>query len=51
MGLIAIGCDRDLLQRHRHLRGGDIAQLVKQAEKLPVAGSKTDAHAGQVRAF
>src|SRR5215471_17305300 len=28
MRLVAVGCDRDMLQRHRHLRGGDIAQLV-----------------------
>src|SRR5205085_10308988 len=32
MRLIAVSCDRDLLQRHRHLRCGDVAQLVKGAE-------------------
>jgi len=29
MRFVAIGRDRDMLQRHRHLRRGDIAQLVK----------------------
>jgi hypothetical protein len=49
MRLVAIGGDRDVLQRHRHLWGCDIAQLVKGSEKLAVAGGETDAHAGQVR--
>ncbi len=51
MRLVAIGGDRDLLQRHRHLRGGDIAQFMKQAEKFLVAGGEADAHARQVRAL
>jgi hypothetical protein len=51
MGLIAIGGDRDLLQRHRHLRRGDIAQFVKHRQEFPVAGGKADPHAGQVGAL
>ncbi len=49
MGLVAVGGDRDMLQRHRHLGCGDIAQLVKHAEEFPVAGGKADPHARQVR--
>src|SRR5207302_5476672 len=49
MCLIAVSCDRDLLQRHRHLGCGDVAQLVEQAEKFFVAGREADAHAWQVR--
>jgi len=37
-----------MLQRHRHWRG-DIAQLVKHAEELAVAGGEADAP--QVRAL
>ena len=51
MRLVAVGRDRDMLQRHRHLGCGDIAQLVKHTEKLLVAGRKTDPHARQVRAL
>src|SRR6266852_984149 len=40
MRLVAIGRDGDMLQRHRYLGRGDIAQLVKCAEKFPVAGSE-----------
>src|ERR1700687_5298311 len=49
MRLVAVGRDRDMLQRHRHLGRGDIAQLVKHPEKFPVAGGKADAHARQIR--
>src|ERR1700753_2561505 len=48
MRLVAIGGGCDLLQRHRHLRGCDIAQLVEGGEKCLVAGGKADAHARQV---
>ena len=51
MRLVAIGGNRDMLQRHRHLRGGDVAQLVEGGEKFPVAGGEADAHARQVRAL
>src|SRR5579883_1118902 len=51
MRLVAIGRDRDMLQRHRHLRRRDVAQLEEQAEEPSVAGGKADAHARQIRAL
>ena len=36
MRLVAIGGDRDLLRRHRHLRGRDIAQLDEAGEETTV---------------
>ena len=40
-----------MLQRRRHLRGGDISQLEKGGEEFLVAGSEADAHTRQVRAL
>ena len=51
MGLVAIGRDRDLLRRHRHLRRRDVAQLDVAAEEAAVAGGEADAQAGQVGAL
>src|SRR5258706_13992401 len=51
MRLVAVGRDRDMLQRHRHLGCGDIAQLVKYAEKFLVAGGKAYPHAREIRAL
>ncbi len=51
MGLVAVGGDRHMLQWHRHLRRGDIAQLMKRGEEFLVAGGKADAHARQVGTF
>jgi hypothetical protein len=51
MRLVAVGGDRDMLQRHRHLWRGDIAQLVEGGEEFLVAGGEADAHARQVRAL
>src|SRR6267154_4085324 len=51
MRLVAVGGDRYLLQRHRHLRGGDIAQFVKGGEEFLVAGGEADPHARQVGAL
>ena len=51
VGLVAVGRDRDLLRRHRHLRRGDVAQLEEAGEEAAVAGREADAQAGQVRAL
>ena len=51
MGFVAVGDDRDLLGRLRHLRGGDVAQVQKLGEEAPVAGGKADAQARQARAL
>src|SRR5581483_6824769 len=51
MNFVAVGGGRDMLQRHRNLRSGDIAQLMEGGEEFPVAGGKADAHARQVRAL
>ena len=51
MRLVAVGGDRDLLRRHRHLRRGDIAQFEIGGEKAAVAGREADAQARQVRAL
>src|SRR5882757_359227 len=51
MGLVAVGSDGYMLQRHRHLGCGDIAQLEERGEKPLVAGGEADSHAWQVRAL
>jgi hypothetical protein len=51
MDFVAVGGDRHMLQRHRHLRRGHIAQLVKHRQKLAVAGGEADPHTRQIRAL
>src|ERR1700694_297034 len=51
MRLVAVGRDRDMLQRHRHLGCSDVAQLMKHAQEFLVARRKSDPHARQVRAL
>ncbi len=51
VAFVAIGGDRDVLRRHRHLRRRDVAQFEKGGEEILVAGGKADAQARQVRAL
>ena len=51
MGLVAVGGDRDMLQRHRHLRGGDIAQLVKGAKEFLSPAAKPTRMPGRFERF
>ncbi len=40
-----------MLQRHRHLGRGDVAQLVEHRQEFPVAGGEADPHAGRFERF
>ncbi|MGY4484002.1 hypothetical protein ACVWWR_003193 [Bradyrhizobium sp. LM3.2] len=51
MRLVAVSNCRDMLERNRHLRCRNVAQLEEHADELFVAGGKTDAHARQVGAL
>src|SRR5476649_1577394 len=51
MDFIAIGGDADMLRGSRHLRRRDVAQFEEGGKEAPVAGSKADTQAGQVRAL
>src|SRR5262249_40269640 len=51
MGFVRVSGDRHPLRRQWHLRGGDIAQLKKCAEKAAVAGHEAHPQTWQVRAL
>jgi hypothetical protein len=51
MALVVIGGNANMLQRHRHLRRGDVAQFEERREEAAIAGGKAYAQARKRRAL
>ena len=51
MRLVAVGGDRDMLQRHRHLGCGDVAQFVKAARNFLSPAAKPTRMPGRFERF
>src|SRR5262249_46921485 len=51
MAFVAVGDDRNLLRRQRHLRGRNVAEFEEASDEATVASGKTNSQPGQAGTF